>query len=627
MGTCRRAIRYFSADRWLIAGLVVLVGVSFLIAIIQAWPVPVLIDLVFSPVERTDWLHRAFIRFLPAGPLGRIVAIAVLGLGLKIATDVTFLIGRTMLNNKIRYNGLARVRLALYGKLQHLSLDFHRNRPQGDTIYRLSTDTQGFFGILDTLVGAGISCVTVIAMTVIMLTNSVPLTLMALSVVPPLVVTNVLFSRAIKRRAEIAKQCESDFTTTVQRSMGAIALIQSFCRHASDFATFKSSVDTSNRTNMRLDWLQSLYPLTVQLIFGVGAALIFGCGGYMAYRDQILHPISNGVTIGDLLAFMYYVTQLSDPLNRITGFRAAIQNNVAAANRVLYVLDTPLSIKDPPDAKALPRRSRTISLNNVSFAYPSAPVVHPPTAMRGGPSVQGTDRLVLHGIQATITPGQFVAFVGPSGAGKSTLFSLLPRFYDPVEGSVRLDGHDIRSISVSDLRQHIACVQQESPLFPGTIAENIRFARPEASRAEVVEAARAAGADEFIGQLEGGYDTMISESAANLSGGQRQRLALARALLADAPILILDEPTSAQDPHHAAGILQTLHSLRGTRTILLVTHDLSLVEHADQLFVLQHGRLVESGTHTQLVAKQGLYHGLLNAVPTAEATPALHIAS
>lgn len=618
MRTCRRAIRFFHEDRWLIAGVVSLVGISFLISIVQGWPVPVLIDLVFTPnAERTDWMHRIFLATLPTDNVQRVIIIALIGLGLKVATDVTFLIGRTMLNNRIRYNGLARVRFALYRKFQNLALDFHRNRPQGDTIYRLSTDTQGFFGILDTLIGAGISCVTVIAMTCIMLSISVPLTLLALSVVPPLVVVNLLFARVIKRRADRAKQAESTFTSTVQRSMGAIALIQSFCRQDADFEGFRTSVNEANDLNWRLDWMQSLYPLVVQSIFGIGAALIFGVGGYLAYRDQFVNPISNGATIGDLLAFMYYVVQLTDPLNRITGFRAAIQNNVAAANRVLEILDTPAAIDDAPDAKPLPRRSRTLALHNVSFAYPA-----PPVESESRPAA----KLVLQGIHATITPGQFVAFVGPSGAGKSTLFSLLPRFYDPVEGAVRLDGQDVRSIPLADLRQHIACVQQDSPLFPGTIAENLSFARPEATRSEIIAAATAAGAHEFISGLDNGYDTEISESASNISGGQRQRLALARALVADAPILILDEPTSAQDPHHAAGILETLHSLRGTRTILLVTHDLSLVEDADQLYVLQYGRLVESGTHMQLVAKQGLYHSLLHGAPTTETTPNLHIA-
>jgi subfamily B ATP-binding cassette protein MsbA len=440
----------------------------------------------------------------------------------------------------------------------------------------------------------------------------VPLALLALAIVPLLMLTNVYFTPRIKRRADTAKQAESDFLTTVQRSMSAIALIQSFCRQATDLGRFRSSVDEANDRNWRLDWSTQLYALAVQTLFGIATALVIGYGGYLAYRDQFLHPVSNGATVGDLLAFLAYVAMLNDPINRITGFRAMIQNNVASANRVLTVLDTPETIRDPAGAEALPVRARTLSLHNVSFAYPTA----------GG----GVAARVLEGIHAAITPGQFVAFVGPSGAGKSTLFSLLPRFYDASEGSVRLDGRDVREMALADLRGHIASVQQESPLFPGTIAENIAFARPEATREEVVAAAEAAGADEFISRLEKGYETGVSENAQNLSGGQRQRLALARAILAESPILILDEPTSAQDPHHAAGILETLNSLRGVRTILLVTHDLDLVEGCDQIYVLQNGRMTESGTHAALMAKQGLYFALRNAEPAAEVTPSLHIA-
>ncbi|MGN6371300.1 MAG: ABC transporter ATP-binding protein [Phycisphaerae bacterium] len=611
MHTCRRAIAYFRQDWRLILFVVLLVGVNFFMGLAMAWPIPVLLDLLFSPTERTDAVHMFFIRILPASAFGRIAATALISLALKFSFDITLLIGRTMLNSRIRYNGLARVRHDLYQKLQHLPLSFHRTRPQGDTIYRLATDTQGFWGIIDTFIGAAISYITVIVMAIVMLKISVPLALLALAVLPFLVLSNAYFTPRIKRRADVAKQAESDFTTTVQRSVSAIGLIQAFCRQATDFGNFRDSVAHWNDSNWRLDWATQLYALSVQTLFGIATALVVGYGGYLAYRDQFLHPVSNGATVGDLLAFLTYVAMLNEPINRITGFRAMVQNSVAACNRVLTVLDTPVTIADPPGAKPLPPKPRTLSLQNVSFTYPEIADATP----------------VLHGIHATVTPGQFVAFVGPSGAGKSTLFSLLPRFYDPTEGSVRLDGHDIRTIPIADLRRHITSVQQDSPLFPGTVADNIAFARAESTREEIIAAAQAAGADEFIRALENGYDTPISENAANISGGQRQRLALARAILADSPILILDEPTSAQDPHHANAILETLHSLRGTRTILLVTHDLKLVEECDQIYVLQHGRLTESGTHAQLMAKEGLYYTLHNAEPAAEVAPSLHIAS
>jgi len=415
-------------------------------------------------------------------------------------------------------------------------------------------------------------------------------------------VANVYYAKELNKRSLTAKQTESDFLTTVQRSMGAIALIQSFCRQLADFVGFKGAVERTNLANWRVNWIEALYPFTVQVIFGVSGALIFGYGGYLAYQDQIVTHNAKGISAGDLLAFMAYVTQLTDPLGRLTGFRAAIQINVAAAQRVFVVMDTPVTIEDSPDARPLAKGRRRLALDRVTFRYPGVPADLPPT---------------LEDISAEVLPGQFAAFVGTSGAGKSTLFTLLPRFYDPTGGAITLDDHDLRGIHLADVRKHIAAVQQDSPLFPGTIQDNIAFARPEATLAEIVDAAKGAGAHAFIEALPHGYETEVIEAGQNVSGGQRQRLALARALLANTPILLLDEPTSAQDPHHAQSILRTLLALRGERTILLVTHDLNLVEQADQIFVLQTGRLVERGTHEELMACGRVYFQLRHPPPAA----------
>jgi subfamily B ATP-binding cassette protein MsbA len=628
MKTCWRAIRYFSRDWKLIAALVVCIGISFTVDMMMPWSWALFLDLIVQPSDRprTDWIHATANAWLPASTLGKIWALALFGLAATIALHTTWFIGRVMLNKRIRYNGLARVRLALYAKLQHLALDFHRARPQGDTIYRLCADTQGFFNILDTIIGAAVSCITLIVVVAVILAVSVKMTLLALCIVPPLVITNICFARAIKKRALLAKQADSDFTTAVQRSMGAIGLIQLFCRHAADLLRFKDAVDKSNDANWRLNWFEeSLYPMITQLILAIEVMLIMGVGGMLAYHDQVVVKAADGFTFGALVAFMSYIARLNEPLSRITGIKAALQTNLAAADRVFSVLDTPITVADHPQAAPLPLRSRTLTLEDVSFAYPASE--RPPIVAAAADATEhlAVSTRVLSNVDATITPGQFVAFVGSSGAGKTTLFSLLPRFYDPTSGVIRLDGHDVRGIMLSDLRKHIAMVQQDCPLFPGTVAENIAFARPDADRADIMAAARAAGAHDFIAHLDHGYDTMIAESAANLSGGQRQRLALARAILADAPILLLDEPTSAQDPHHAAAIIDTLNDLRGTRTILMVTHDLSLAEEADAIFVMEQGSITETGTHAQLLAKGGTYCALRAA--GEDTPPSLHIAS
>jgi subfamily B ATP-binding cassette protein MsbA len=269
-----------------------------------------------------------------------------------------------------------------------------------------------------------------------------------------------------------------------------------------------------------------------------------------------------------------------------------VQGGVVGAQRVFEVLDRNPTVTDAPGAKALPMQPRTLQLDNVSFCYGGAPTASP----------------VLRDVSLTIKPGQMVAFVGSSGVGKSTLLNLLPRFYDPVDGAIRLDGCDLREFRVADVRKHVALVLQEAVMLPTTIAQNIAYGRPTATFAEVRKAAQLAGAAQFIEQLPGAYNTIVDEGGQNLSGGQRQRISIARALLTEAPFVVLDEPTSALDPHHEAVITQTLLDLKGQRTIVLVSHRLSTVLDCDQIFVMDGGRVVERGTHDELLALRGVYY-------------------
>ncbi|BAZ24896.1 ATP-binding protein of ABC transporter [Kalymmatonema gypsitolerans NIES-4073] len=586
-----RSISYFRKDLWLIATLLVLIGASVLLNLLNAWPMAILVDTVLSPTPKPNWIHTLFLAPFGEGRLNRIFGMAIVGMIIRILSDTVMML-RKMLNYRIQYNGTMRVRTELYDKLQALSLGWHGSQSQGDAIYRLSYDSLGPWGVIDILIGSTAASVTLTAMIAIMLSRHVLLTVFALSFTPLLILANWYFEGEIKRRAMKSKRTDALMTSTMQQAIELIGLIQSFGREATESRRFARVVEQSVAASMRLNWQETLYPLTVQIIFALGGGVIFGYGGYLVYRDQLLRPVPNGLTIGDLIVFMAYLAQFWDPLGWVLGFTTKIQTFVASCDRVFAVIDEPPAIADKPDAQPLPVRPRTLTLWDVSFEY-------------------SPGRSVLRKINASIEPGQMVAFLGPSGTGKSTLLNLLPRFYDPTEGRVLLDGVDVRTLKLCDVRKHMAIVTQSSPLLSGTIAENIAYGRADAEYDEIREAAVESGAAEFIETLPEQYDTLVTEGGQNFSGGQRQRLAIARALVTKAPILILDEPTSSLDLKHEQWVIETLQRLRRSRTIILVTHRLVTAVDCDQIFVMQGGEIVESGTHAELLARRGLYQRML----------------
>ncbi len=599
-----RVLSYFRRDIPLILLILALIVISLGVGLLQAWPAGIMADMVLMPRENRDWVHRLFAYMLsplPDRKLPRIIGVALIGMALKIVQD-SVAMTRNMLNNRLRYNGMTRARRDLFVKLMDLSPAYHKGRPQGDAIYRVCNDVWGIFGVLDQFIATSASLITPLAMIGVMASLNIRMTLIALAITPPLFLANLYFSKTIKRTSLDFKRTDTDLTTAVQRSMASVGLIQLFGRQRCELTKFETSVDRTVRTGMRMNWQEQLYPLAVQTVFALGGAAIFGYGGYLVYRDQQRGAV-NGFTIGAVIAYMAYLGQLWDPISRLIGFRANIQGHVASCERVFQVLDEQSKISDAVDAKSLPLRPRTLTLHNVGFGYGNEIVT----------GVNDGEELVLRGITARIAPGQMVAFVGASGAGKSTLLHLLPRFYDPTSGALTLDGHNLRQVKVDDVRRHVALVPQDSQLLPTSIAENIAYGRPEASLEEIRAAAEAAGAVDFIERLPDGYNTVITEGGQNLSGGQRQRLAIARALLTESPILVLDEPTSSQDPTNERTILKTLRGLKRRRTVVLVTHRLDTVQDCDQIFVLDSGRIVERGTHQELLEARGHYFSLLGS--------------
>jgi ATP-binding cassette subfamily B protein len=587
MSVYRRTLRYFAADWVRIAALVALIGVSVCVGLLEAWPLAVLIDSVLTGQPKGDWVHHLVLSVLPASKVGQVVGLVLMGMGLHIIGYLAWF-GRMMINYHLNYRGTTRVRYDLFGKLQHLGLTYHRSHSQGDAIYRLTTDAFGPWGIMDTVIGTSVAAVTLTVMTAILLSRNISLTLAAFTVAPFMIWSNWRFGVRIHERALASKQIDADLTSFIQQAMGRVPLAQTYQREAYEFRRFRGAVGRSVRALLRLNVQEQLYPLARDSILAVGGAIILGYGGYLVYRDQFLSPVEGGMTVGLLIVFMDYVRKLWEPLKWLTEFIAKVRIFEAATRRVFRILDTPEAIIQDPRAASLPISSRRLVLDRVGFAYQPG---HP----------------ILHNLCAEIRPGEMVAFVGPSGAGKSTLLALMLRLYDPTAGELRLDDVDLRAARLTDTRAHMALVAQDSLMLPASIAANIAYGRPGASRYEIERAAELAGAADFIQDLPEGYETILVEGGQNLSGGQRQRLAIARALLTRAPFLILDEPTSALDPHHEQLLLQTLRSLKGGRTIVLVTHRLESVVACDQVFVMDAGRIVERGTHHELIERNGHY--------------------
>jgi subfamily B ATP-binding cassette protein MsbA len=567
------------------------------VGILEAWPLAVLIDSVLTDQPKGDWIHALFLSVLPDTKIGQIIGLVIIGMGLQLVGYLVWM-ARMMINYHLEYRGTTRVRYDLFHKLQHLGMTYHKSRPQGDAIYRLSTDAFGPWGIVDVIIGTSVAAVTLTVMTAIMLSRNVSLTLAAFTVAPLMIWSNWRFGMRIHHRALESKQIDADLTSVIQQGIARVGLAQAFRREPYEFRLFSTAVLRSVRGLLRLNWQEQLYPLARDSILAIAGAIILGYGGYLVYRDQFLAPAAGGMTVGTLIIFMDYIRKLWDPLKWLTEFVAKVRVFEAAARRVFRVLDTPPSVTDAPDAKHLPLRPRTLSLDEVGFGY------------RDGQEV-------LRGVTAEIRPGEMVAFVGPSGTGKSTLLSLMLRFYDPTRGALRLDAFDYPTIMTADLRRHMALVGQDSIMLPASIAENIAYGRAKAERHEIARAAEMAGAASFIEDLPNGYDSILAEGGQNLSGGQRQRIAIARALLTKAPFLILDEPTSALDPEHEQRLVEILEGLKGERTVVLVTHRLESVRRCDQIYVMAAGTIVERGTHQQLLARDGQYVRMARRPETA----------
>jgi ATP-binding cassette subfamily B protein/subfamily B ATP-binding cassette protein MsbA len=388
------------------------------------------------------------------------------------------------------------------------------------------------------------------------------------------------YSGPMQQRSYVQEETEGRQYDVIEQTLSAIPIVQAFGREEQADRRFRDATQAILKSTLSLTSVQLQFKVLIGFATAAGTAGLLWVGA-----QQVL---AGSLTVGSLLVFLAYLASLYAPLEALMYTPQTIQGASGSARRVLEILDTPGEVADRPNAQPLPPLRGHLRLDHVTFGY-------------------DPDRPVLHDISLDLLPGQTVAIVGPTGAGKSTLVGLVPRFFDPWRGQVCLDGHDLRDLQLRSLRQQVALVLQEPFLFPLSLADNIAYGRPGASRRQIEAAAQAANAHHFIARLPHGYDTLLGERGATLSGGERQRVAIARALLKDAPILILDEPTSALDAETEGLLLEALDRLTRGRTTLIIAHRLSTIRGADLIVALQDGRLVEAGTHHELLAHGGLY--------------------
>ena len=426
---------------------------------------------------------------------------------------------------------------------------------------------------------------TLVGILVVMLTLNVRLSLLTFAVLPVMLGVTLIFKRKARDNYRAVRSAISWVNSVLAENINGVRVVQAFSRQEHNYAHYRDEVNRNNLdTNLRAARIASLYPSVIEFLGTLATALVVWLGGAAVLGEQI--------TPGILVAFVLYIERFFEPIRDLSRRYDSFQSTMAGGERIFGLLDTPIEVQDAPDAAELPVIRGEVQFEGVAFHY-----IDDPT-------------LVLSDINLHIQPGQTVALVGETGAGKSTFVKLVSRFHDPTQGRILIDGHDLRSVTQSSLRHQMGIVLQDPFLFNGTVAENIRFGRLQASDAEVEAAARAVGAHDFIVKLRQGYNTSVEEGGVLLSVGQRQLISFARALLADPRILILDEATSSVDTQTERIIQQALARLLKGRTAFVIAHRLSTVVNADRILVIQGGQVVEQGSHAELLAAGGVYYEL-----------------
>jgi ATP-binding cassette, subfamily B, bacterial len=590
--TLPRALPYVRPYRRLGVGSMLLTFVSAALALAQPWPLAIMVDGVFphanGAVGGVEGGHQGLVHtLLGTNPS----AYAVIAYAATAAFMLTLLIhGATVLAHWFGTNLEQRLVLDLRSDLfvhaQRLSLTFHDARLTGQLMNQINVQASALGTIVLAFPPIVQALLTLVGMFVVTALIDWQLALLSLIAVPIIWWSLSIYGTRIVPRLLRVQRLEWQSLSIVHEAMSMLRVIVSFGRENHEFRRFRSQGEVAVDERVKLTVSQTVFSLGVSTATALGAALVMGFGAW--------HVLHGKISVGEMLVLIAYVNSIYQPLEEISNTAGDLNQHFVQFRSSLDLLDLAPEVEEAPDAIDIGRAAGRVAFENVHFAY------------------QGRVE-TLKDVLFAVEPGQRVAIVGPTGAGKTTLISLLIRFYDPALGRITIDGVDIRKLKLASLREQIAVVLQEPLLFTGTITENIRYGNLEATKEEVVAAAKAANAHDFIEKLPQGYETELGERGSQLSGGERQRISVARAFVKDAPILILDEPTSSIDSRTEGVILDALEDLMEGRTSFMVSHRLSSVRDADLILVVQDGRIVEHGTHEDLLEQGGIYRQLHDA--------------
>jgi ATP-binding cassette, subfamily B, bacterial len=573
----------------LAVGLVAVIGESTA-DLLEPWPLKIVLDNVLHAKNSSGWLN-AVIHHLAGEDKFNILkfaCFAVLGIALL---DAICSYAEKYLTTSVGQWVTHDLRRALYSHLQRLSLAYHDQKRTGDLISTVTSDIDSIQSFINSgLLGVLINSITLLGMVGVMFYLNWRFTLIALSVVPVLFAIVYTYTRRIKKASRAVRKKESEIVSVIAEVLGSIRVVKAFAREDYEQKRLEEESLEGVEIALRARGLKAKLAPIVQIIVAIGTFLVFWFGARMV--------LNGALSAGSLVLFIWYLGKMYKPMQELSKMTDSYSKALVGYERIQEVLETDKEVKDLPKAKVAPRFKGKIEFDRVSFSYsPESPM--------------------LEDVSFTIEPGEVAAFVGPTGAGKTTIISLIPRFYDPTSGIIKIDGVDVRRFQQRSLRQQISFVLQETVLFSGPLWQNIAYGKPEATRAEILRAAELANASEFIDRMPGGYNSIVGERGMTLSGGQRQRIAIARAIIRDTPILILDEPTSGLDASSEKLVYEALDRLMQGKTVITIAHRLSTIRNAHVIFVIDEGQLVEHGTHDELIQSGGLF-AELERVQTGE---------